>query len=364
MERRKFISGAAATGAVAAASTFPSPAISQGIKEMKLVMTWPKNSPGLGTSAQRVADRITAMTEGKLRVKVFGAGELVPAFESFDAVSSGNAEMYHAAEYYWQGKAPAYAFFTAVPFGLTGLETHGWILYGGGQQLWDELAADFNLKPFVGASTGTQMGGWYRKEIQSIEDYKGLKFRMPGIGGEVLRKLGAAVINLPVAEIFPSLQSGAIDGTEWVGPWHDLAFGFYKVTKFYYYPGFHEPGTCASMAVNKKFYDGLPKSQQLAIQVAIEAEAHIQGAEFNARNLGSLNKLITEHGVQLKRFSDDMLRKFGTVSGQVVAEVGNKDPMAKRVYESFLDYRKHAITWAKIGEQGYLNARLLEFKYS
>lgn len=365
MLRRNFLKGAAGVGAVAAAaSSFPRPAISQGIKEIKLVMTWPKNSPGLGTSAQRVADRITTMSEGKLVVKVFGAGELVPAFESFEAVSAGNAEMYHAAEYYWQGKAPAYAFFTAVPFGLTGLETHGWILYGGGQELWDELAADFNLKPFVGASTGTQMGGWYRKEINSLDDFQGLKFRMPGIGGEVLRNLGVAVVNLPVAEIYPALQSGAIDGTEWVGPWHDLAFGFYKVTKNYYYPGFHEPGTCASMALNKTFFEALPKGQQLIIQAAIEAEAHIQGAEFNARNLGSLNKLLTEHGVELRRFSDDLLRKIGTISGEVVAEVGNRDPMAKRVYESFINYRKQAITWGKIGEQGYMNARLLDFKYA
>ena len=191
-------------------------------------------------------------------------------------------------------------------------------MYGGGQELWDELAAGFNLKPFVGPSTGTQMGGWYRKQINVLDDFKGLKFRMPGIGGEVLRHLGVAVVNLPVAEIFPALQSGAIDASEWVGPWHDLAFGFYKITKNYYYPGFHEPGTCASFGINKTLWDSLPTDQQLVIQAIIEAEGDIQGAEFNARNLGSLNKLINEHGVKLQRYPDDLLVKIGTIAGEVV----------------------------------------------
>ena len=367
MKRRSFLKGAAATGAIAAAtaaSQFPTPALSQGIKELKLVMTWPKNSPGLGTSAQRVADRITALSDGKLRVKVFGGGELVPAFQSFDAVSAGTADIYHAAEYYWQGKSKAFSFFTAVPYGLTGNETFAWINYGGGQELWDELAAGFDLKPFVLASTGVQMGGWLNKEINTLDDYKGLKFRMPGIGGEVLRHLGAAVVNLPVAEIFPALQSGAIDGTEWVGPWHDLAFGFYKVTKNYYYPGFHEPGTCASMAFNKKLWDSLDSTTQLMVQAVIQAEAFVQSSEFTARNLGALEKLINEHGVQLKRFSDELLMELGKISGEVVAEIGNTDATTKKVYESFLEFRKNSITWTKISEQGFLNARLLPFKYA
>ena len=365
MERRKFIKGAATAGvAAAAASTFPAPAISQGLKQWKLAMSWPLNSPGLGTSGQRVARRITQLSGGKIEVKVYGGGELVPAFGVFDAVSAGDAEMYHSAEYYWQGKHKAFNFFTAVPYGFTGLETHAWMKYGGGQELWDELAADFGLKGFLGASTGTQMGGWYRKPIKVLDDFKGMKFRMPGIGGEVLRALGVTVVNLPVAEIYPALASGAIDAAEWVGPWHDLAFGFYKITKHLFYPGFHEPGTCASLAMNKKVWDGLTKDEQLLVTMAIEAEAHIQFAEFNARNLGSLNVLLNKHGVQLHRYPDDMLIKIGEVAGQVVAEIGNSSPMSKRVYDSFVGYRKHAIAWARIGEQGYMNARLLPFKYA
>lgn len=367
MKRRSFLKGAAATGAVAAAtaaSQFPTPALSQGIKELKLVTTWPKSSPGLGLSAQRVAHRITALSGGKLRVKVFGGGELVPVFQSFDAVSAGTADIYHAAEYYWQGKSKAYNFFSAVPFGLTASETYAWIHYGGGQALWDELAAEFGLKPFVAASTGAQMGGWLNKEITALDDFKGLKFHMPGVGGEVLRRLGAAAVDLPVAEIFPALQSGAIDGTEWIGPWHDLAFGLYKVAKYYYYPGFHEPGTCASIAFNKKLWDGFSNEFKLAIQVVIEAEAQIQSAEFRARNQGALKTLIDEHGVKLRRYSDALLRELGKVSGEVVAEIGNTDAMTKKVYESFLEFRKNSITWSKISEQSFLNARLLPFKYA
>ncbi len=367
MKRRKFLKAAAATGAVAATATaanFPAPAIAEGIRELKLVMTWPKNSPGLGTSAQRMADRITKMTSGKLRVKVFGAGELVPAFQSFDAVSRGTADIYHAAEYYWQGKSKAFNFFTAVPYGLTGAETAAWIYYGGGQQLWDELSAQFNLKGFLGATTGVQMGGWFKKEIKEIDDFKGIKFRMPGLGGEVLRHLGVAVINLPVAEIFPSLQSGAIDGTEWVGPWHDLAFGFYKVAKYYYYPGFHEPGTTASLGMNRKVWESLSKEHQLIVEATIQAEAQIQSAEFTARNLGSLQVLLNKHKVKLRRYPDKLLTEFGRISGQVVAEVGNSDPFTKKVYESYLTFRKSSIAWSKLGEQGYLNARLLPFKYA
>jgi TRAP-type mannitol/chloroaromatic compound transport system substrate-binding protein len=360
MKRRSFIAAAGALGAGLAASSFPRPAISQGKKQLKMVMTWPKNSPGLGTSAQRIADRITQHSGGQLEVKLYGAGELVPAFESFGAVSAGDADIYHGAEYYWQGKSKAYNYFTTVPFGLNGLETHAWILYGGGQKLWDELSAGFNIKPFAVASTGVQMAGWFRKEINTLDDFKGLKMRIPGLGGEVLRQLGTAVINLPVGEIFPSLQSGAIDATEWVGPWHDLAFGFYKVTKNYYYPGWHEPGTVASIGVNKKLYDSLTKDQQQMIEVVCNAEAFEQSAEFNARNLDSLNVLISKHGVSLRRLNDDLLREIGKVAEQTVADVGNSDAITKKVYESFLAYRKGAMEWANISERAMMNARQLQ----
>lgn len=364
MKRRQFLKSAATAGAgVAAASAFPAPAIAQGIRELKMVTTWPKNFPGLGTGAERLAKRITDMTDGALTVKVYAAGELVPPFESFDAVSSGTADMYHAAEYYWQGKSKAFNFFAAVPFGMTATELNAWIHHSGGQALWDELSADFNLKPFLAGNTGVQMGGWFRKEINTVEDWKGLKFRMPGLGGEVLRRIGAAAVALPGGEIFPALQSGAIDATEWVGPWNDLAFGFYKVAKFYYWPGFHEPGTALGSALNLKVWESLSSSHKEIISTAMAAENSFTLAEFNARNSESLDVLVKEHGVQVRRFSNEMLQVIGEASGQVVAEAGASDAMSKKVYDSFIASRKRSISWSKLSDQAYWNARLLPFKY-
>jgi TRAP-type mannitol/chloroaromatic compound transport system substrate-binding protein len=271
--------------------------------------------------------------------------------------------MSHSAAYYWQGKSPGFNFFTAVPFGLLPMEHASWVAYGGGQELWDELAAPFNIKPFLRASTGPQMGGWFRREINTLDDYKGLKFRMPGLGGEVLRRLGAAVVNLPGGEIFPALQSGTIDGTEWVGPWHDLAFGFYKVAKLYYHPGWHEPGTTGEVMINLSVWQGLTKEQQALIEAAIEAEAWREYAEINAQNAGSLKVLVEQHGVDVRRFNDDLLLEIGRVSGEVVAEVGATDPLTQRIYESYMNFRRTAVDWGEIADQGYYNARSLPFQY-
>ncbi len=360
MKRRQFLTGAAVAGLVAA---FPAPAVAQGQRQLKMVTTWPKNFPGLGTGAQRLADRIGRMSGGKLAVKLFAANELVPPFESFDAVSSGAADLYHAAEYYWQGKSKAFNFFAAVPFGMTAAEINAWIYHGGGQKEWDKLSAKFNLKPFLCGNTGVQMGGWFNKEIHSVEDYKGLKIRMPGLGGEVLRRIGAAAVTLPGSEIFPSLQSGAIDATEWVGPWNDLAFGFYKVAKFYYYPGFHEPGTALSCAVNLKVWESLSAEHKAIIEAATAAENDFMLAEFNARNNDALAVLRSKHGVKLRRFSDSTLLAIGAAAGVVVSEVGASDVFTGGVYDSFIDFRKKSIAWSKLSDQAFWKARLLPFKY-
>jgi TRAP-type mannitol/chloroaromatic compound transport system substrate-binding protein len=363
MKRRDFIAGAASGVALGAASTISSPAIAQNKRTLKMVTTWPKNFPGLGTGAARAAQRITDMTDGQLTVKLFAAGELVPALESFDAVSNGTADMYHGAEYYWQGKHKAFNFFAAVPFGLTAGEMDAWIHHGGGQELWDELAAGFKIKPFACGNTGVQMGGWFNKEIKNVEDLKGLKIRMPGLGGEVLRKLGAAAITLPGGEIFPSLQSGAIDATEWVGPWNDLAFGFYKVTKFYYYPGFHEPGSTLSCGVNLDVWNSLSPAHQHIVQNATMAENNYVMAEFNARNGDSLDVLLNKHGVQLRKFSDDVMTKIGEASGEVMREVAAENEVSGKIFKNFADFRKKAMRWSNMSENAYWDSRALPFKY-
>ena len=272
--------------------------------------------------------------------------------------------MYHSADYYFQGKALGFNFFAAVPFGLTATEMNAWIYFNGGQELWDELGAQFGVKPFMGGNTGVQMGGWFANEVNTLEDFKGLKFRMPGIGGEVLRRLGVAAVNLAGGEIFPALQSGAIDGTEWVGPWNDLAFGFYKVVKNYYYPGFHEPGTVLSVALNLDVWNSFTDSEKQLVESACAAENGYTLAEFNAKNGASLDVLVGEHDVKVHRFSNELLNAIGKLSGEVVAEVGNSDPMTKRIYDSFLKSRGESIAWSKLGDQSYWDARLLPFKYS
>lgn len=364
MERRKFLATAAAGAAGAAmAASFPTPGLAQGKRDLKMVMTWPKNSPALGTGAERLAKRIQELSEGKLTVKLYAGGELVPPLEVFDAVSSGAADCYHSASYYFQGKSKAFNFFTTVPFGLTAPEMAAWLYYGGGQELWDELAGKFNMKPFPVGNTGVQMGGWFAKEINKLDDLKGLKYRMPGLGGEVFRRLGVAVSNLPPQEILPALQSGAIDGTEWVGPYIDLAFGFHKVVKYYYQPGIHEPGSALDFSVNLDVWKSLTPAQQEIIRTATTAETQLMAAEFDARNSDALDTLVNKHGVQLRRFSDDIVKAIGEAAGQVMAEMAAADDITKRVYGSYIDFRKKAIRWSSFGEKAFLDARLLPFKY-
>lgn len=322
-----------------------------------MVTTWPEKFPGLGTSAERLAQRITAMSGGELTVKVAAAGTVVPAFGSFDAVSQGSVEMGHAASYYWQGKSKSFNFFAAVPFGLTAQELSAWIHYGGGQALWDEGYAKFGLKPFLAGNTGVQMGGWFKNEIKSMEDFKGLKMRMPGLGGEVLRRVGATAESLPGGEIFTALTSGRIDATEWVGPWNDLAFGFHKIAKNYYWPGFHEPGTGIECFVNKAKYEALPAHLQTLVSSACRAEAEAMLGEFNRRNGAALKTLIEQHGVILRRFPDDVVTALGKAAAGVLAELEGADDLTKRTYQSFRAFREEAISWSRLSDQGFLDMR-------
>ena len=316
--RRSVIRGAA-VGAAAAATSFSSTAISQDKFRWKMVTTWPKNFPGLGTGAQRIADSITEMSDGRLTVKLYAAGELVPAFEAFDAVREGKAEMSHDASYYWVAKHKAFPFFCTVPGGLTVQEHNAWIYYGGGQELWDELCKGFGLRAFLAGGSGIQMGGWFQKEILSADDIKGIKRRIPGFGAEVINRMGGTAVNLPGGEIMPALQSGVIDATEWVGPWNDLAFGFYKIAKYYYGPGFHEPNSALECLVNLDAYNALPKDLQAIVSHACKAENVGMVSEFTAANSASQTVQVDEHDVQIRHFPDDVVKTSFSIAGDVVA---------------------------------------------
>ena len=325
--------------------------------QWKLVTTWPKNFPCLGTAPENFAKNVERMSNGRLKIKVFGAGQLVPAFEVFDAVSQGTAQIGHGASYYWKGKVPASVFYTAVPFGLNAQEMNAWLQYGGGLELWRELYAPFNLIPFAGGNTGVQMAGWFNREINSIADLKGLKMRIPGLGGEVFTRAGGTSINLPGGELYTSMQTGVIDATEWVGPYNDLAFGFHQVAKYYYYPGWQEPGPTLELIINKAAYESLPADLQAIVEVAAAAANQDMLNEYTARNNAALIELVEKHGVQVKKLPDDVLAEFKRLSAEVVEELASEDPLSRRIAESMKAFAIQAKAYHGISEEAYYNAR-------
>jgi TRAP-type mannitol/chloroaromatic compound transport system substrate-binding protein len=354
--RRIFLAGAGAAGAAGAAA-LAAPAVAQGAIEWNMVMPWPRNAPGVGVNAERLANRINAMSGGRLRVKLFAAGELVPPFESFDAVRGGTADALHATPYYWVGKSKAFNYFTTLPYGLTATEMGAWLAFGGGQALWDELYAGFGLKPFYAGSSGVQAGGWFNREIKALGDLAGLKMRIAGIGGEVLRRAGVTVVNLPPGEILAAMRSGAVDAAEWVGPWNDLAMGLPKVAKYYYVPAFHEPGPALELAVSKARFDALPADLQAIVAAAAAASAQETLADFTYHNTVSLAPLLSEHGVQLRSFSDEIATELGKITRTVVEELAATDALTGRIHASYIGFLRQAVGYSDRFEAAMLRQR-------
>ena len=359
MDRRSFIRTSALGGTAAAASSLAAPAIAQGKRTLTMVTTWGRGLAGVHDAAQRVADSITTMTDGDLTIDVKAAGELVGAFEVFDAVASGQADMYHGADYYFTGQHPGYSFFTGVPFGSTAQETMIWYYQGGGKELHDELGQVFGLKSFIAGNTGGQAGGWFKNEINTPEDFNGLKFRMPGLGGEVLGKLGASVQNLPGAEVYQALASGAIDGTEWIGPWADEKAGFQEITKHYYTAGFHEPGVALSLATNRELFDSLSPAHQKVIEIAAMESHQWNLSQFIASN-GEALKRLTAAGVQIHEFSDEVWASFADASREVFSE-NMGDELFKRIYDSLQDSITSTSGWLSISEAPFVSQRARVF---
>ena len=355
MDRRTLITGAVAGGVAGVAGTaaymgsqppkvvekivekeVAAPAVVPDRIEIAMVATWGRDFPGLGTGAQRFAESISALSEGRIQVDYFAAGERVGAFDSFDEVASGNAQAYHAADYYWKGKHPAWAYYTAVPFGYTYSEMNAWIRFGGGQELWDELAGEFGLKCMMCGNTGVQAGGWFNKEINSADDFNGLKMRMPGLGGDVIAKVGASPVSLPGGQIYENLVSGAIDATEWVGPWNDEIMKFYEAAKYYYTAGMHEPGSMLAAGFNAKFWADLSDTDRAIISAAAAQENDVMMSEYNAKNGAALSRLINEQGVEVRAFNDDVWDALGEAAVEVFEETRQHSDLANRTHESFL----------------------------
>lgn len=369
MDRRKLlktatlVSAAAGLGACrktaesAASSTSSGNSNSSVSIEWKMVTAWPKNFPGLGTGAQFLADAITTMSGGRLKVKVFGSGELVPAFEVFDAVAAGTAQIGHSAAYYWKGKVPEAQYFGAVPFGMNANEMNAWLYHGGGLALWEKAYKPFGLKPLPAGQSGVQMGGWFNKEINSKADIKGLVMRIPGMGGEVLARSGGTPQALPGAELFTALQTGTIDATEWVGPYNDLAFGLYQAAQFYYYPGWHEPTACLEAMINQQAFDALPDDLQSIVELAAMAANQNMLAEFTANNQRALETLVNEHQVELRQFPAEVLQEFKAYSADVLLELSQQSALSAEIYQSYKGFADQTKNWLKVSELAYLQAR-------
>lgn len=324
--------------------------------EWRMVTTWPKGLPGLGLAAENFARIVGESSNGRLKVKVYGAGDLVPALGVFDAVSSGSVEMGHGAAYYWKGKIPASPFFTSVPFGMNAQEMNGWMFYGGGLELYREAYAPFNLMPFPAGNTGVQMAGWFNKEINSIEDIQGTKMRIPGLAGEVWNRAGGVAVNIPGGELYTALQTGVIDATEWVGPYNDLALGFHQVAKYYYYPGWHEPGPTLELLVNKEAFAALPKDLQTIVETTARAINQDMLDEYTARNNAALKTLISEHDVKLKRLPKEVLKELRAHADAMYDEFAQKDPFFAKVYKQYREFADNVSQYHDISEQAYYQA--------
>jgi TRAP-type mannitol/chloroaromatic compound transport system substrate-binding protein len=340
-------------------SDLAAPNLNRGIKQFRMATSWPKDFPGLGIMPVRFAQAVREMSDGALEVKVFAAGELVGALECFNATSTGAADMYHAAEYYWQGVSPGFNFFTAVPMGMTAVEIMGWIDWGGGQELWQELSARNNIIAFQAGNTGHQTGGWFKRKLTSLEDFKGLRMRIPGLGGRVLSELGGTSVLLPGGEIYQALQSGSIDATEWVGPWNDLALGFYREAPNYYAPGFHEPGASLAVGINLQRWGQLSNSEQAIIRYACKAANDQSLGEYTIKNAEALETLRDRHGIEPQLMPDDILAAVGRVADTIVGDLAQSDPLVTKIFDSYLAARNRSARWTEISDGAFIRARTL-----
>jgi TRAP-type mannitol/chloroaromatic compound transport system substrate-binding protein len=359
MERRRFIvkAGGILVAAGAAAVLDAPNVIAQPKIQWRMPTSWTPALDVLIGAAKRFAEAVEQMSGGRMKIQVYAAGELIPAFGVWDAVSQGTVESYNSASYYWAGKEPATQWFTAVPFGLNGPGTSAWLQYGGGLELWEETYAPFNLVPRPSGSTGVQMGGWFRKKINAIADYKGLKMRIPGLGGKVVAQAGGTVVLTPGGEIYTALERGVIDASEWVGPYDDMKLGLHQTAKYYYYPGWHEPGTTGEFVFNKKAFESLPADLRHIVDYATVYAGQKMFFEYEAKNGIALDELKTKfkRKVEIVQFPGEVLKALKKLSLQVNAEEAEKSPIARKVHTSYTKFQKTIGEWGRISEAPYQN---------
>ncbi len=324
--------------------------------EWKMVTTWPPNFPIFQEGVEQLSKDLELMSGGRLKVKVYAGGELIPALQTFDAVSQGTIQMGHGAAYYWAGKVPAAQFMSAVPFGMTAKGMNAWFYGGGGLELWRKLYKDFNVIPFPAGNSGVQMGGWFRKKIEKVEDLQGLKMRIPGLGGKVLAKAGGTPVLLAGGEIYSALERGTIDATEWVGPFHDERLGLYRAAKYYYYPGWHEPGTTLELIVNAKAWEELPEDLKKIIDVAARATNQWMYAQFEASNVKALQELKEKYKVEVLPFPPEVIKELKRLTKAVLAEEAAKNANFKEVYDAVQQFQAGHAAWSAISDDAYSKA--------
>ncbi|EEE38192.1 twin-arginine translocation pathway signal [Rhodobacteraceae bacterium KLH11] len=355
MDRRKFLKTSALGGSAAATTALAAPAYAQGKRTLTMVTSWGRGLAGVFDAAQKTADNINAISDGSLTIDVKAAGELVGAFEVFDAVTSGQADMYHAADYYFVNQHPGFAFFTGVPFGMTAIELNNWYYHGNGIELYDQLGQIFGLKSFLAGNTGTQAGGWFKKEINSPDDFNGLKIRMPGLGGKALGYMGASVQNIPGAEVYQALASGAIDATEWIGPWADEKAGFQEITKTYYAAGFHEPSAGLTLAMNRDVFDSLTPTQQKAVEISA-GDANVWNLSQYLMNNGAALERLKAGGVKVLEFPDSVWDGFGAASQQVFDEFMG-DELFAEIFNDYMSSMRASSGWISDSITAYRSQR-------
>lgn len=322
--------------------------ISNKTYDWKMVTAWPPHFPLLGTYADAMADWIGKMSNGRMNIHVYGGGELVPPLETFDAVSQGVSEMGHGGAYYWSGKVPAAQFFSSVPFGMNTQQFNSWLYEGGGLQLYEEVYEPFNIIPVPAGNTGAQMGGWFNKQINSIDDLHGLKMRIAGIGGKVIKQVGGTPILAPAGELYTDLDRGVIDALEWVGPYHDYLLGFNKIARYYYYPGWQEPTAGIELLVNKDAFNQLPKDLQIIIKTAGAAAAIQMLSDFEAKNAEYYTKLKDEEKIDFRKFPDEVLAALKKATGEVLSDLVSSDKLSKKVYDSYNTFEKSITQWDNV----------------
>lgn len=351
---------ARATEVPAPPAPVAAPAVVKSSRELRLVMSWPRATPGIAQAAERFADAINKLSDGRLRVTLFGAGELVPVAAVLEAVADGTADIGYGASYFWALRGPAFHVFTGMPFGFTAQEMIAWLEAGGGQALWEELYKPLDIQPFYGGSSGTQPGGWFRREIAVVGEFKGLRIRIAGLGAEVMKRLGAQPLMMPSAEIPALLKDGQLDAVEWIGPWADEAFGLPKLARYYYMPGLLEPGPSLEIIVNRKLYVDLPAEQRAAIAAAAAMAAAKTLGEFTYHNAITLPKLLKE-GVEVRRFPPDVIKAMARATQEVVDGLAANDPLTRRILASYTAFWQASRSYAPFAEGGYLAERQAAF---